>query len=246
MSAAIREIQPFVEVFRSDNTQIFCGDYRDVLPALPKFCADLLIADVPYGQGYKGTGFRTLQLTEMEIAQDNGEFDIIEFINHALHVVREMRHLYVFGPYDLNPHPQLAGVTELIWDKEQMSAGDLSSLWSTTHEKVTFAINGRRLGKAAKVRGNLAGRLRRSSVLRCPRLNASGVDSHLTEKPVMLLRGLIESSSYIGETVIDPCMGTGSTLEAALIEGRKAIGVDISRRNCDEAVQRLRKAGLLQ
>lgn len=232
-------INDLVPVYKSNIAEIYCGDYRDILPQLPKFCADMLICDVPYGKGYKGTGFRSLKLPEMAIAQDNGEFDIMDFIDKALHVVREMRHLYVFGPYDLNPHQYLAGVTELVWDKEQMSAGDLNSLWSVAHEKVTFAINGRRLGKAAKVRGNLAGRLRRSSVLRCPRLNASGVDSHLTEKPVPLLRGLIEASSYIGETVIDPCMGTGSTLEAALLEGRKAIGVDISHVNCSEAAKRI-------
>ena len=227
--------------YKENGITIYHGDCRDVLPSLPRECADLLICDVPYGKKYTGTGFRKIQLPMMSIEQDDGSFDLPGFIEVSLMVLRNMRHLYIFGPYDLNQFPMLSGVTELIWDKELMGAGDVSSLWSTTHEKVSFAINGKRLGKAAKERGNLAGRLRRGSVLRCPRLNASGVDSHLTEKPVVLLRGLIEASSYIGETVIDPCMGTGSTLKAALLEGRQGIGVDVNEANCELAAQRFRR-----
>lgn len=226
---------------QQDGITIYLGDFRDVLSKLPTDCADLLISDIPYGQSYVGTGFRKLDLPATEIAQDDGSFDLTEFIKASLRVVRPARHLYIFSPADLLGYPMLSGVTELIWDKEMNGTGDVSSLWAKSHEKVIFAVNGKRYGVAAKTRGNLAGRLRRSTVLRCTRLNGSGVDSHLTGKPVLLLRGLIEASSFIGETVIDPCMGTGSTLEAALREGRHAIGVDIDERNCEKAAERIGK-----
>ena len=224
---------------------IYFGDCFEVLPGLPADCADLLISDIPYGQNYRGTGFRKMALPSMEIAGDDGAFDVPAFVKASLRVLKSMRHLYVFGPHGLQGLPMLSGVTELIWDKELMSAGDVESLWATTHEKIWFAVNGKRLGKAAGERGNFAGRLRRASVLRYARLNASAVDDHLTPKPIPLLRELIESSSHFGETVIDPCMGVGRVLEAASLEGRKSIGIEIDERNCEVAANKFRMSAPL-
>ena len=49
---------------------------------------------------------------------------------------------------------------------------------------------------------------------------------HPAEKPVPLLRHIIEASSRPGDLVLDCCMGRGSTLEAAYQCGRRAIGID--------------------
>jgi site-specific DNA-methyltransferase (adenine-specific) len=67
----------------------------------------------------------------------------------------------------------------------------------------------------------------------------NGAKRHPTEKPVMLLRQLIEASSLFGETVLDPFMGAGSTLVAAKAEGRKAIGVEVDERYCEIAASRM-------
>jgi site-specific DNA-methyltransferase (adenine-specific) len=62
---------------------------------------------------------------------------------------------------------------------------------------------------------------------------------HPSEKPVELLRELIESSSCIGETVLDPFAGVGSTLEACRIEGRACVGIEIEERYAEIAANRL-------
>jgi site-specific DNA-methyltransferase (adenine-specific) len=226
-----------IPYFEDKGIVIYHGDYRDVLPRLDVDSADLLISDVPYGQRYEGTGFRRAQLPMMEILNDDGSFDLEDFLQVALRVLKSSRHLYLFGPFDLSAHPRLSGVTELIWDKELNGCGDVESLWSTSHEKITFAINGKRYGTEAKLRGNVAGRLRRGSVLHAQKLIGSAASNHLTGKPVPLLRELIEASSHLGETVIDPCMGAGSTLEAAYLEGRRAIGIELAESNCERAAE---------
>lgn len=81
--------------------------------------------------------------------------------------------------------------------------------------------------------------MRRGSVIRCQRLNSEAITKHPTEKPVMLMRQLVESSSIIGDSVLDPFCGSGSALEAAQIEGRSAVGIEIEERYCEIAAERL-------
>lgn len=52
---------------------------------------------------------------------------------------------------------------------------------------------------------------------------------HPTQKPVPLLRRLIEIFTDKGDTVIDPCAGSGSTLLASAQLGRKAYGFEIKK-----------------
>lgn len=62
---------------------------------------------------------------------------------------------------------------------------------------------------------------------------------HPTEKPVGLLRPLIEYACPPGGTVVDLFAGSGSTLDAARQTGRKAIGIEASEVYLEKAAQRL-------
>lgn len=66
---------------------------------------------------------------------------------------------------------------------------------------------------------------------------------HPTPKPMKLLRELVARTD--AETIIDPFMGSGTTLRAAKDLGRKAIGIEISEEYCGRAVERLQQAVLL-
>ena len=62
---------------------------------------------------------------------------------------------------------------------------------------------------------------------------------HVSMKPVEICKRLIEMTTLPGETVLDPFMGTGPVMEAAMLTGRKAIGIDANEQYCELAVQRL-------
>ena len=68
---------------------------------------------------------------------------------------------------------------------------------------------------------------------------------HPAPFPVELPKRCIKLFSYVGDTILDPFLGSGSTLIACLQSGRIGIGVDISEKYCELAVQRLSKYGLL-
>jgi hypothetical protein len=63
--------------------------------------------------------------------------------------------------------------------------------------------------------------------------------AHPTEKPIALIGQIVEVSSRTGDTVLDPFVGSGTTLVAAKNLGRKAVGIEIEERYCEIAAQRL-------
>lgn len=66
--------------------------------------------------------------------------------------------------------------------------------------------------------------------------NEDGSASHPTQKPESLVASLLKVG---GETILDPFMGSGTTLVAAKNLGRRAIGIEICQEYCDIAVRRL-------
>ena len=67
-------------------------------------------------------------------------------------------------------------------------------------------------------------------------------DGHPTQKPFTVISPLIAASSLVGGLVLDPFMGSGTTLVAAKQLGRRAIGIEIEEKYCQIAVDRLRQS----
>jgi len=65
---------------------------------------------------------------------------------------------------------------------------------------------------------------------------------HPAPFPVELPKRCIKLFSYTDDVVLDPFVGSGTTLIAARLLGRKAVGVDISKEYCELAKQRLMNA----
>lgn len=63
--------------------------------------------------------------------------------------------------------------------------------------------------------------------------------THPTEKPVDLMRDMICASSVPGQTVLDPFMGSGATGVAAMVTGRRFVGIELDTSYYDTAVSRI-------
>ncbi len=227
-------------VYETEHVTLYHGRAEDVLPTLPRASVDLLATDPPYGVRWQ-SGNRSEAFDR--IVGDDGALDTGAVMDAALRALRPHRHVYVFGaasaPADFTGLP-LTSVAPLVWDKGLTGLGDLSLPRGPAHECITFGVyvpfdSGRKRGE-----GRLSARLRTGSVLRAQRPNARAVKRHPTEKPVALMRQIIESSSVVGETVLDPFAGSGSTLVAARLEGRRAVGIELDERYCAVAIDRLR------
>lgn len=67
---------------------------------------------------------------------------------------------------------------------------------------------------------------------------------HPAPFPEELPNRCIKLFSYVGDIVLDPFMGSGTTLVSAFKNKRKAIGVDISATYCDYTINRLKNSGI--
>lgn len=61
-------------------------------------------------------------------------------------------------------------------------------------------------------------------------------------KPVSLMREIVRDYSNAGDLVCDPCAGWGSTLIAATLEGRRAVGSEINATTVEATIERIKAA----
>ena len=80
---------------------------------------------------------------------------------------------------------------------------------------------------------------KKRSILQFPKVR---IGDHPTQKPVALMEYLIRTYTKEGETVLDNCMGSGTTGVAALQLGRSFIGIEREPKYFDIAVKRIEQA----
>lgn len=198
---------------------IYHGDCMDILPHMPK--VNLVLTDPPYGINHaSGHGASWGHTT---IANDHSTEARDRVIEWAAGLP-----MICFGTWKM---PRPVNVRQvLIFDKgPAFGMGDLRFPWKNSFEEIYISGD----GWTANTRdeGVLKGHFTAFS-------EAAG-RVHPNEKPLSLLGYLI--SRHPAQTILDPFMGSGTTLLAAKNMGRKAIGIEIEEKYCEIAVWRLRQ-----
>lgn len=115
-----------------------------------------------------------------------------------------------------------------------------------------LTIHGKTTKQGKRVTDNIGGGVRETEYIQefanYPRSiqrfqNETGL--HPTQKPVSLMRYLIETYSNKGDTVLDPFAGSGTTIVATKETGRKGIGIEIDPKYVEIAQDRLKQEVLL-
>ena len=218
--------------YEKDGITIYHGDCRGILPALPDSSIDLVLTDPPYGVAYVTSWRARGDALRKPIANDESLDAFAEAWPHCLRQLRDDRHWYVFAsPRKIHDVLPITGNPKhtIAWDKgDRGTVGDLECGFGEAWEAIFYGMKGRR-----KLNGK-----RPRTVMRHD-WSSTMDPQHPTVKPVGLLRKLIGMSTANGETVMDPFMGSGTTLLAARLESRRAIGVEVDERYCEIAAKRL-------
>ena len=210
--------------YEDDAVTIYHADCRELLPSLK---ADLVLTDPPYGEVNRPTkGLRSFdkgtadietmpvrEIAPLAIGATTGTI----YAWAGLDQISEWRSLMVMSGLS----------TRLcIWEKTNPAPTNGQHLWLSSIEACVF-------GKRPSAAFNA---FCQSAVWREP---STSETEHPTEKPRTLFKKLVLASSNQGDTVLDPFMGSGTTLRAAKDLGRKAIGIEIEERYCEIAAERM-------
>ncbi len=199
---------------------IFHGDCREVMPGLGK--VDAVVTDPPFGIDWpRGTW------------DDSAE----QYPALITWLVAEMTRLVNPGwCFVFQAMPNVAKFHEWFPDGWRLFAACKNfaqirptGVWHSW-DPVVFWSNGKpqRNGRVNRdyFVGNVAGCFRDGNKHPCP-------------KPIDTMQHIVSLATPDGQTVLDPFMGSGTTLRAAKDLGRKAIGIEIEERYCEIAARRL-------
>ena len=222
---------------------ILCGDSRvpsSMETLMAGKIADAIITDAPYGVDLVG---RTRD--RLKIANDTTA-DLADLLSRSFAavdaVLRPGAPVYAFHP--AGPNSLTFGKAfvdqgwsfrqTLVWVKNRHVLG--RSDYQYAHEPILFGYKPPTAGGVGRGRKGWFGGNAASSVLHAPSPHAS--PDHPTTKPVSLLATFLHNSTSRGDIVLDPFLGSGSTLIAAESLGRRCYGVEIDPRYVDVAVRR--------
>ncbi len=202
-----------------DGITLYCADCRDVLPLLPKVA--LCLTDPPYGIDHTSGGgtrgkWAYVKHQGVKIAGDAAPFDPSPMLALGVPFI-------MWGANFCSD--KLPGCGWLVWDKRP----GIEGMEFNRSDSELAAFSG---SKTVKTFRHLWHGLCRATEV--------GVHLHPTQKPLALMRWCIELSKTTG-LILDPYVGSGTTLRAAKDLGRKAIGIEIELKYVEIAAERLRQ-----
>jgi site-specific DNA-methyltransferase (adenine-specific)/modification methylase len=209
-----RNIPGAKKIVRIDDAVLILGDCMDMLPSLSgKY--DAIISDPPYGIAYNPSSPSGSRWKDVKkIVGDERPFD-------PWPLLWEVDTVVLFGANNFaNKLPNSR--RWFVWDKrpgmKSMSFSDCELVWCSVP------------GPARMIRHVWSG---------ANRGGERGQHWHPTQKPVAVMRQIIETVTKPRDTIFDPYMGSGTTGIAALQCGRKFIGIEIERRWFGAAIRRM-------
>lgn len=211
--------------YKHGGITIYHGDCREVLPCV---VADVLVSDPPYGvslgshaaaketRGWLAKG----SYLSYDDTPENFRSVVVPAIALALtQVKRGLVFTTGTGLRELPPYQAVGGVF--------LPSGMGRTRWG--FQNFSFcALYGTapNLHKGARPVGLVS-------------TETADKVGHPCPKPYGWMTWAVRLASLPGETVLDPFMGSGTTLEAAKNLGRRAIGIEIEERYCEIAAERL-------
>ena len=242
--------------FETKNGKLYHGDCLEIMKDIPDKSIDMILCDLPYGV--------TNCKWDNIIALDNIWLEYKRLLKLNRMVVLTAGQPFASSLIYSNPE---WFKYDLIWEKSH-ATGHLNAYKAPlrSHETLLIFGNGKTVYNpqlkpkpienirpipSAEPQSNCYNKYSRiskapidvsfpKSVLKFNSANRDEGKLHPTQKPIKLFRYLILTYTNKGDTVLDNCIGSGTTAVAAETAGRKWIGIEKDENYCQKAAKRIR------
>lgn len=244
------------DVWKLGDHRVACADATD--PSTYGRLAEggevhAVVADFPYNVPIAGNVSGLGKIKHGEFVAGSGEMTDDQFGAFLLKTFQAITALLAPGAvffgfmdwrsidrlYDAGHQAGLKLINLIVWYK---GSGGMGALYRSAHELIAVFCNGDR-PRVNNVRLGKGGR-DRTNVWEAPGANRRGSSAnamlhlHATPKPVELCLDAILDVTDRGDLVLDPFLGSGTTLIAAHRSGRRCLGVELDPKFVDVAVRR--------
>ena len=211
---------------KNPDFKIYCGDSFKILPLLPN--VDFVLTDPPYGLGaMKGTISKLRNKRAYQGFNDTPEYvlkNVLPIIRVCISFCKAV--ILTPGSKMMFSYPEPAHVG-IFWMPSGM--GICSWGW-VNFQPIFYYGKNPRAGKSIDQTSKT--------------LMSDGYKSeHPCPKPLPQWKWLLNKGSFEGNTVLDPFLGSGTTLVACKELNRNGIGIEINEKYCEIAKKRLKATG---
>lgn len=244
---------------------ILSGDCIDVMNGLPAESVDLIFADPPYNLQLKSDLHRPDNSKVDAVNDEWDQFDSFaaydrfthDWLKAARRILKPNGAIWVIGSYHnifrVGALLQNAGfwiLNDVVWNKSnpmpnfrgmRLTNAHETMIWASKSEKSKYTFNYeamKALNEGTQMRSDW----------RLPICNGherlkddDGNKAHPTQKPESLLHRVILQSTNVGDVVLDPFFGTGTTGAVAKMLGRDYIGIEREEAYRKVATKRISK-----
>lgn len=240
------------------NMQLYKGDCLEIMPSIPDKSIDMILCDLPYGttqnKADKRLPFAPLWKQYKRIIKDNGCIVLFAQGEFYIDLVQSNRKWFRYdlvwdkvlttGFLNAKRMPLRRHEQIVVFYKKLPTYNPQFTQGKPLHGKGT-AYKGKELknnnyGKFNALEDTRKGTTEKypTSILQFAKSHPS-VAKHITEKPIALLECLIKTYTNESETVLDNCMGSGSTGIACVNTNRNFIGIELDDKNFENARERI-------
>lgn len=225
-----------------EKINLINGDCMYFMSTLQDKSIDLIITDPPYpttkrgGTGNSGGMCKKKEFSDGKVFKHNN-IKPIEYIPEFYRILKEGTHCYIMtnhvNLFEILTVAKESGfhfIKSLIWNKGNKIMGQA---YMSQFEYILFF----RKGKFKKI--NKCGT---ADIFNIPNKKTKAEDGkniHDTEKPVELMKILIENSSQENDIVFEPFMGVGAVALACKELKRKCMGIEIDKHYYDISINRV-------
>jgi site-specific DNA-methyltransferase (adenine-specific) len=203
------------------------GNSLEILETLEDGCIDIVLTDPPYGIDYVSNRSTDENAITKRGLLNDGKDEAFDLLDKTCEILQRKTavnsHLYffcswsVFSKFEAIISKYFTIKTPIVWDKGNKGSGDLDNDWGNQTEIIIYCVKGKKLVNN-----------RRGNLISVARLHTSKM-IHPTQKPNELIKQILEVSATKGDFVVDPFMGSGSTIKVCNEMNLKSLGIELDK-----------------